>query len=162
MDNEVLERLQRLEDLESIRKLKHSYCYACDDNYNVAKLKCLFTSDATWEANGFGKYTGPEEIGSFFDQVSQNIVAAAHLVMNDMIEISEDGMTATGIWRNSQPVTIKDDNGNHKALWMLARYDEVYIKQNKCWYFKKLVAIIQYSAPYETGWAELWPELKKS
>jgi len=157
MTTEILKRIQRLEDLEAIRKLKHSYCYACDDNYNVETLQGLFAADATWEAEGFGRYTGPEEIGEFFTQVSSQIVAAAHLVMNDFIEIDEDGISATGIWRNSQPVTVLDDNGHRKALWMLARYDEIYTKQQDKWYFKKLVATIQYSAPYETGWSELWP-----
>lgn len=32
-------RLQRLEDVEAIRNLKHAYCYACDDDYNVEQLK---------------------------------------------------------------------------------------------------------------------------
>jgi ketosteroid isomerase-like protein len=157
MDSDVLNRLQRLEDVALIRQLKHAYCYACDDNYNVEKLKKLFTVDAIWEANGFGQYKGPDEIAAFFRGVSEKIVAAAHLVMNDMIEISDDGNSASGIWRNSQPVTVRAEDGSHQAMWMLARYDEVYVKQDGRWYFKKLQATIQYSAPYEKGWAALWP-----
>jgi hypothetical protein len=42
-------------------------------------------------------------------------------------------------------------------MWMLARYDEVYVKIGGRWYFKTLFASIQYAAPYETGWADVWP-----
>lgn len=77
--------------------------------------------------------------------------------MNDLIDIADDGTTAQGIWRNSQPITIKGDDGKQHALWMLARYDEDYIKINGEWYFQNLHASIQYSAPYEDGWADLWP-----
>ncbi|NRA38763.1 MAG: nuclear transport factor 2 family protein [Planctomycetes bacterium] len=161
MSADLEQRLQRLEDVEAIRNLKHAYCYACDDNYNVEQLKKLFAPDAVWEAEGFGTYTGPDEIAGFFNDVSSSIVAAAHLVMNDLIHIADDGKTAQGIWRNSQPITIKGEDGKQHALWMLARYDEDYIKigngVNAEWYFQKLVATIQYSAPYEDGWADIWP-----
>ena len=157
MEDQILRRLQRLEDIEAIRKLKHAYCYACDDGYNTDKLRPLFAVDAVWEAEGFGRYVGPDEICTFFEGVSSQIVAAAHLVMNDVIEISDDGMTATGVWRNCQPVTAMSD-GKQQAMWMLARYDEEYVKIGGRWYFRELVASIQYAAPYETGWADLWPQ----
>lgn len=157
MDHDIVNRLQRLEDIESIRELKHAYCYACDDNYNVSQLKPLFAQVAIWRAEGFGHYTGPDEIGDFFAGVANDIIAAAHLVMNDIITISDDGLTATGKWRNSQPVTTRDKTGQPQALWMLAKYDEKYVKHDGRWLFQELVATIQYSAPYEEGWAKLWP-----
>ncbi len=156
MEEELIHRIQRLEDIESIRKLKHQYCYACDDNYNVSKLRPLFAADAVWQADGFGKCTGPDEIGNFFRGVSQQIVAAAHLVMNDIIDIEDNGCEASGVWRNIQPVNVSDENGNSQAMWMLARYDEKYIKLENKWLFKELIASIQFTAPYEQGWADLW------
>ena len=160
MARSIEDRLQRLEDIEEIRRLKHAYCYACDDHYNTVKLRPLFAPDATWEAEGFGRYCGPDDICAFFDGVSEQIVAAAHLVMNDVIDISEEGMQATAVWRNCQPVTILE-NDVPVALWMLARYDETYIKLEGRWFFQTLVASIQYTAPYETGWAELWPKVQQ-
>ncbi len=157
MSDEILKRLQRLEDIEAIRRLKHTYCYACDDHYNTEKLRQVFSPDAVWEAEGFGQYVGVDAICDFFDQVSNDIVAAAHLVMNDVIEISDDGLTAKGVWRNCQPVTTVD-NDSHQAAWMLARYDEIYIKVDGRWLIKNLMASIQFTAPYKEGWAELWPQ----
>ena len=156
MDKELVSRIQRIEDMEAIRKLKHEYCYACDDNYNVEILKALFTADATWQAEGFGIFSGTEEIGNFFSGVSRQIVAAAHLVVNDIIHIDDNGLNATGVWRNIQPATINDDAGDPQAMWLLARYDEKYIKLDGKWLFKELIASIQFSASYEKGWGGLW------
>ena len=71
-------------------------------------------------------------------QVKSIYIMAGLIVMNDLIHINEDGNTASGVWRNNQPLTITDENGNKKALWMLARYDEKYINTNKP-AFKRLI-----------------------
>lgn len=157
MNQSLLKRIQRLEDIEAIRQLKHKYCYACDNGYDVTVLKALFSQDATWEAEGFGKYSGPEEIGHFFNEVSNTILAAAHLVMNGIIQVDDSGLSASGIWRNIQPVTVKGENGESEAQWMLARYDEKYAKIDNHWFFQELNASIQFTAPYEKGWSQHWP-----
>ncbi len=41
------QRIQVLEDIEAIRKLKALYCAACDDDHNPDKLGPLFAQDAT-------------------------------------------------------------------------------------------------------------------
>ena len=44
MATETLEeRLQRIEDIEAIRLLKHRYCAFCDDNYDADGIAALFT-----------------------------------------------------------------------------------------------------------------------
>ena len=36
------QRIQALEDIEAIKKLKHSYCAYCDDQYDADALADLF------------------------------------------------------------------------------------------------------------------------
>ena len=43
------ERVQVLEEIEAIRRLKLRYARHCDDNYNADKLAPLFTEDAVWD-----------------------------------------------------------------------------------------------------------------
>ena len=157
MTQTLEQRIQRLEDIQAIRQLKHEYCYACDANYDARCLKQLFSPTATWQADGFGIYQGTDAIAAFFTEVSKKITAAAHLVLNDVINVADDGLTASGKWRNIQPVTARGDQGESQAMWMLARYDEEYVKLNGHWLIQKLVASIQFSAAYDKGWAELWP-----
>ena len=59
MATETLEeRLQRIEDIEAIRLLKHRYCAFCDDNYDADGIAALFTENAVWDAGPFGRNEG--------------------------------------------------------------------------------------------------------
>ena len=50
MSLESLEkRIQVLEDIEEIKKLKHRYCALCDADYDADALAELFTEDAVWD-----------------------------------------------------------------------------------------------------------------
>ena len=59
---DVEQRLQMVEDVEAIKKLKYQYCAYCDDNYNADWIANLFTEDAIWEGGTFGRYEGREAI----------------------------------------------------------------------------------------------------
>ena len=64
MDNaEMMKRLQTLEDIEAIRKLKFRYASLCDYGYQAEELATLFTEDAVWEAGEpWGNFVGPGAI----------------------------------------------------------------------------------------------------
>jgi hypothetical protein len=55
--NDLLARIQKLEDLEEIRRLKHKYCGLCDAGFQAKELGRLFTEDGVWEAGE--PYCGP-------------------------------------------------------------------------------------------------------
>src|SRR4051812_13358845 len=57
----VEERLQRLEDVNEIQRLKSAYTLACDDNYNPDAICALFTDDGLWSMNVFGHHQGKNE-----------------------------------------------------------------------------------------------------
>jgi hypothetical protein len=57
MDGDLRRRIAHLEDLEAIRRLKHTYCALCDGPYDAPKLAQLFTEDAVSNAGaGFGRF----------------------------------------------------------------------------------------------------------
>ena len=67
MSNKTLEeRVQRLEDIESIKQLKVRYSHICDDDHNPDKIASLFVEDGIWESPDFGVAKGHAEIEALF------------------------------------------------------------------------------------------------
>lgn len=147
-------RLDRLESLEAIRRLKHTYCKYCDENYNPEKLATLFWDDAVWDAGpGFGQHAGPAAIAAFFRQVSDSFLWARHYVFNERIDILDDGDNARGEWQILEPCTLKGEAGP-TASWLMAQYNETYTRRDGIWKFQTLQAEIAFMVPHSEGWAK--------
>ena len=54
---DIERRLQALEDIEAIKKLKIRYCH-CADAQDYPGFASLFTEDAVWEGGAFGHAEG--------------------------------------------------------------------------------------------------------
>ena len=57
--SDLEERIAQLEDIEAIKKLKASYCLHVD-HANEEGWVSLFTEDAVWESDKFGRFEGRE------------------------------------------------------------------------------------------------------
>jgi hypothetical protein len=153
MGTDLEKRIDRLESLEALRKLKHTYCKYCDENYDSEKLKTLFWDDAVWDAGPqFGQHKGPDAIAAFFKAVSASIVWARHYVINERIELSDDGNAATGEFQIIEPCTFKTDKGD-QAAWLVGQYSESYTRRAGIWKYQTLKADIEFITPYDKGWA---------
>ncbi len=148
MPSEDMERrLQRLEDMEAIKKLKAQYCAHCDDNYNAEGIASLFTEDGVWDGEPRGVNHGREAIRQFFSRGHQRVPFAVHMVMNPMIEVEAE--KAHGTWYLFQAVT---EGG--QAKWVSGRYEEDYVKVKGRWLIKKLWVRFNFWTPYEQGWVK--------
>lgn len=142
-------RIARLEAIEEIRKLKSLYCAYCDESYNPDKLVTLFTEDATWSAPHRGRLEGRAAIHSFFSGISKKIRFAAHLVMNDIIEV--DGDRATGRWRMVM-ASMEEFDRSEVPVWSLGDYSEVYVKVGGAWKIKSINVVIDILDPATSHW----------
>ena len=152
MDTKNLEeRILRLESLEEIRKLKSLYCAYCDDSYNPVNLASLFTDDAVWEASHRGRMEGKKAIHDFFKNISGKITFAAHLVMNEIIEV--DGNMASGQWRMMM-ASVERFEGVDLAVWGLGNYDQDYVRNpsNGKWLIKRSTVVIDFLNPATHLW----------
>ena len=123
--------------IEDIKQLKARYAAYCDHQYDPDGIASLFVEEGVWDGgDAFGRHEGRAAIRSFFSQVSKQIVFAAHLVLNPIIEV--DGDRATGNWRLIMPCTVKNEDGAPEARWLLSAYDETYVKQGGRWLFQSL------------------------
>ncbi len=108
------QRIQRLEDIEAIKRLTAKYAFAINKGWNhklvqVDAMPGIFTPDARWESKAM-KVTaeGLEAIMKALKEQTEHTDFSMHSYTNPIIEI--DGDRATGNWlfwiasrRNSGP-----------------------------------------------------------
>jgi ketosteroid isomerase-like protein len=138
-----------LEDIEAIKKLKARYAAACDRGYDADTLARLFTEDATWEGDLFGRYEGREAIRMFFQKVPSEITFATHYMTNSIVEV--DGDLAHGTWYLFQTCTFAENN---QAIWGAARYHDEYARVDGEWKFRRVKLISSFWTPFEEGWVK--------
>ncbi len=148
MSDHLAERLQVLEDIEAIRKLKALYCAACDDDHNPDKLGELFAEDAVWEASSMGKAEGRVAIQKMLGDLGKSGVIrnSAHNVFNPIIEV--DGDTASGHWRLIMLYTGIYPNGELHYSRIIGWYNERYARIDGRWQFTSLYCEVEEAAPY--------------
>jgi hypothetical protein len=154
MSRSLEERIQALEDMESIKKLKASYCYWADagiagDPSGMDQLIDHFTDDEPWADFGpFGLHKGKEAVGIFYREVVASTLSySAHMVANGIIEVTGD--QARGRWYVDVPCTLR---GAERALWLQAKYEEEYVKEGGSWKWKSITAMFDFITPFDEGW----------
>lgn len=99
MDKSLEQRIQRLEDIEAIKKLQATYGHFVDQGWNGKQFKDvanLFTEEATFECAAFNlNAKGNKQISETLKQGSIFAIAQ-HSFTNPIIDI--DGDNATGKW----------------------------------------------------------------
>jgi hypothetical protein len=154
MTPELDKRIQVLEDIEAIRKLKAMYCYLADagiagDISKYDELVAHFTEDGWVDFEGFGVHKGKEALGKFFKELVHSLwTYAAHLAVNPVIEM--DGDRARGKWFVHVPGTTRKSN---RAVWIQGKYDEVYVRVAGEWKWQSIRFIPDFYTPFDEGWA---------
>ena len=97
MTTDLAARLDRLEAIQDITKLKHTYWHYNDVGLLGDKIAPLFTEDGVWSNAELGHYEGREAIRTFFNGASELLPFCAHVGMNLVIDVDDD--TATAQWR---------------------------------------------------------------
>jgi hypothetical protein len=152
--DELLRRVERLEDNEAIKRLKARYAAICDAGYDPDRLAQLFVEDGIWEGGAFGTHQGRDEIRAFFAGISSSFVWALHYVICPNVLVAADGATAQGSWYIWEPVTMTrtDDPSMTDAVLLMAQYDDDFVKVDGEWFFQTLRANIHHVSDLDKGW----------
>ncbi len=143
-------RIQVLEDIEEVTKLKARYCNYVDGGWDRLThdydgVASLFVEDGLWEAGPKLRGETREGIREYF-KAAQNISLAFHRVTNPIIEINGD--TATGNWHVLVALTMPDGT----RLWIGGIYNDDFVRTPEGWKFKTLSFRQAFGVPYEQGW----------
>jgi uncharacterized protein (TIGR02246 family) len=129
----VEERLQRLEDVEAIRRLMLDY-RACLDAKDIRGYAALFAADGEFIA-GDMRATGPEEIFALVDGMRGTLLTDrggddVHIVANPTIEVDGDRATADSMW-----LYIVRGEGDQPVLSKIGSYRDVFTREDGRWRF---------------------------
>ena len=141
-------RVQALEDLEEIKKLKVRYAKYIDDNFNVAKLAELFTEDAVWGGEAWGQFRGREAIIKYFAGMSKHMAFSCHRIVAP--DITVEGDRAYGTWYGMNTGILS----NGKGFISSCLYIDEYKKISGRWFMSNVKLHHFYRSPYEGGWAK--------
>ncbi len=142
-------RIQRLEDVEQIRRLKHAYARLVDDNFRHKELGQLFAEDGVMDGGVFGRNEGREAIAAFFDGMRSQLTFAMHFMTGETIDVDPSGTSASGHWYLWELGTL-----DGQAVWIAMTYNDTYVKQNGKWLFQETNLLINFVTPYEDGWVK--------
>ena len=143
MSGDLAEQVRWLVAREEIRTAIGRYAKAGDAQNDPAVLRTLFCEDAVWEAEGFGRYEGREEITRELARIGrEQIVWSLHFPVSPLIELDDGCKTAHAYWWLFELLTLKEgDTASNK--WLGATYDCDFVKEPDGWKMQHLVLDIR-------------------
>lgn len=160
MDHKKLEleqRLNQLEDIEAIKKLKYTYALCLDEGYDGDKVAELFVEDGLWSISGVGGTAkGKEGIRQHTNNLGRDIRWGQHNILAPVIEIAPDGLSAVGKFNLICLLTMGTSEGlnDDEAYVLSGKYKDKFVKIDGKWYFEELIGSIEQSSPWSEGWVK--------
>ncbi len=145
-------RLQTLEDIMEITRLKAAYCDAVDGGWDRRthrgeEVAALFVNDGVWDVGGgVGRGEGYDGIVKLIDSF-QHMPFAFHRVCNPVIHV--DGDQATGKWHLIAYLSQPDGN----PVMYFGVYNDRFVRTPQGWKFKLLTCDTAAQAPLRQGWS---------
>jgi hypothetical protein len=164
-DTKLEARLQKLEDVESVKKLQRAYCYYLE-HWQEEEILSLFSHspEVSVELNETGLYKGWDEVKKSFSfpvhytGYSGEKTAPPeflHLIMPiaGIVDIDQNGQTAKARWYSLFHGALYR-GGKLRAMIGAGIWENEYIKEDGIWKFKKLFFNNIFSSPLEDGWVK--------
>jgi len=162
VDREIAELTQRVERLEghrAVKKLQRAFGYYVDRGL-WGEAADLFADDGTIEIGLDGVYVGRERIAEYLKRLHGGQDGLIYGQLNEWvtlqptIDVAADSRSATARWRDLGML------GQYKkhAQWRDGIYENTYVKgADGIWRIGSLHLWVNFTAPYEKGWARLKP-----
>ena len=141
-----------IEDHKSIERLQQAWGHYLSEGM-ANEATALFSSSpvASIEFAQQGVYLGREHIGAFLKasgaRLQQGEIRETP-VMQAVVDVAPDGMTAKGRWRSLVLGGMYGQDGR----WLEGPYENEYVKEDGVWKFSKLHWYTTMSSSYDKGW----------
>lgn len=156
------QRIQILEDVEAIKRLKAAYAHAADAKYTAdhrqksqeeidgyARIQAdLHTEDAVWDGRPQWEYSVGRE--AFYEVCRHSVWSmATHYFTMPHIEVTGDN--AKGTWYLWQTGTIQSAN---RSMIMSSVTQDEYRRVDGVWLISKTRLILKYLTPIDVPWSK--------
>ncbi|WP_156680423.1 nuclear transport factor 2 family protein [Sphingomonas profundi] len=135
-DLSIEQRLQRIEDMQELTKLRSRYAYGANildgQGGDLKAFAALFAEDGTFDV-GMGAATGPAEIEAMMGALTTQWQCAMHYMLNPLIEI--EGDRASGSVTGLFAFTTADDPA---PIWLSNIYSDSYVRTAEGWRFQSV------------------------
>jgi ketosteroid isomerase-like protein len=149
----MIDPVQRLVAIEAIKALKARYCWYCDDPERYHLFPELFTDDAVFIEEPIEHLEGKAAIASWNETYAQEVAWSRHYAVTPLIEVADDGLTATGRWQ-ALLLSIQIVDGQEQMLWASGTYVEDYRLVAGQWLFSRIHASGRWMTGFEEGFVE--------
>jgi hypothetical protein len=129
--DEVVARMQRLEDIEAIKQLKANYI-RCADTKQWQEWGQLFTEDCRLDSEA-GVHVGRENVVKVISESLQDGVTVHRVTMPEITITGPD--TAAAIWAMQDEVSLTYKGQPHEFRGF-GYYHETYVRTPKGWRVK--------------------------
>jgi uncharacterized protein (TIGR02246 family) len=153
--DELIRRIELLEDREEIRDLIERYAEAADQHNDPDLMKDLFAEDAIWEASGFGRFAGRTAITSGLAEIgATRLLWTMHYMISPRIRVADDRTTARVSWRVWELATVPGRTPSlPEAVWGGGSYDVNLVRVAGRWHFAHVRLHLELISRYAGGWA---------
>ena len=134
-DDDLRERLGRLEERERIRDLKHRYLRACDGKDVAAMRACFVDGPADLDYGPLGHFDHADELVAAFERIALERcedgyrVLDMHHALHDRIELDDDGR-ARGLWT----LRFRQVDRERRTETLAAiEYEDRYVRTDDDW-----------------------------
>ena len=158
-----VESLQRLQDIEDIKKLQYAYGYYLMNWLHEELIDCFSTSPNTTLEWPQGTFIGADGPRRFFGNINTDKDPEfMHQMMqiSGIVDIEPDGETAKGRWWGfgamAIPAGSMEVSGGEGISQSVGCgiYEMEYIRENGVWKILKIKWVPVYSGTLEEGWVK--------
>jgi len=147
--NSLGTRIERLQDLNEIQIVQHTYGYFVDKAQWHA-LADLFAQDATLEIGGKGVFLGHDRVFEYMHKGlgplgPRDGLLIDHQQFQCLPTVSDDGLTGS-----VRCIAFVMSSGG----WGHNYYEDRFVKENGVWKFKKLHGPFNMYCGYKIGWLD--------
>lgn len=140
----TLETMERVWDIENIKKLIHKRCFYIANEWHEKELNDLWVSEEAYQKSAsFGRntgyYVGMDEIRRYYVENYNNKMGdgkgylSNHPTSTGLVRVAEDGKTAKGMWYSIAQETRPEEGGEAMALWMPEKIAVDFVREADGW-----------------------------